>query len=72
VNVPHPRNQEILEAGIESCLRIIEGAEEGKEEAVFSEWAGHAIRSCPWGRLQGNAREAIRNVSATAETAKLR
>jgi RecA-family ATPase len=44
VNVPHPRNQEILEAGIESCLRIIEGAEKGKEEAVFSEWAGHAIR----------------------------
>jgi hypothetical protein len=44
VNVPHPRNQEILEAAIESCLRTIDGAAEGKEEAVFSEFSGHAIR----------------------------
>jgi AAA domain len=44
VNVPHPRNQEIFEAGIESCLRTIDGAAKGKEEAVFSEFSGHAIR----------------------------
>ncbi len=44
MNVPHPRNQEILEAAIESCLRTIDGAAEGKEEAVFSEFSGHAIR----------------------------
>ncbi len=44
MNAPHPHNQEILEAGIESCLRIIAGAEEGKEEEVFSKWAEHAIR----------------------------
>jgi RecA-family ATPase len=44
VNVPNRHQKELLEAGIESCLRIIAGAEEGKEEALFSEWAGHAIR----------------------------
>ena len=36
--------QEILEASVESCLRIIAGAEPGKEEQVFAEWSRHAVR----------------------------
>jgi RecA-family ATPase len=44
VNVSHPNQQTILNEAIQSCLRIIVGADRGKEEPVFAEWAGHAIR----------------------------
>jgi AAA domain len=44
VNVPYAHNQEMLEAGIKSCLRTIAGAKEGKEEVVFAENADPAIR----------------------------
>jgi AAA domain len=44
MNVHNPHQKEILEESIASCLRVIVGAEPGKEELVFSEFAYQAIR----------------------------
>jgi AAA domain len=44
VNFHNPHHRERFEEAVESCIRIITGAEPGKEEKVFSEYAPHAIQ----------------------------
>jgi RecA-family ATPase len=44
VNVSHSNQQALLKEAVQSCLRTIAGAQTGKEEPVFAEWAVHAIR----------------------------
>jgi hypothetical protein len=55
MNVHNPHQKEILEEAIASCLRVIVGAEPGKEELVFSEFAHDAIQhalSAGWDKAE--------------------
>jgi hypothetical protein len=44
VNFHNPHHRKVLEESIAACLRLIDGADPGKEEQVFSEFAPLAIQ----------------------------
>jgi hypothetical protein len=43
MNIP-THHQTILAEAFQSCIRIIDRAESGKEQQIFEEWSRHAMR----------------------------